>query len=1609
MIFVSASALQNYSHVLSRRWISTRTASSSKLQPTAQEPQQTCTFFFFLEGWFFSSYAAATSLGDSTFSKAMTTRGKSLGNVDGDMREDGFPSPPMSSSDTASPSLSATSPSAFIGLTLGEHVFTPLSMDGSELDGAEHDRSYGFAQNLSPLGLEFDPEEKKTRLQSPRSRVAARQIEEAERGASASSGSGMSTATRATPAVDGATTTPVETPHLHPLATAQATPPAGERGYDLMPIKNPNHHHLVDPTSLAEPAFSPPTVAASLSNTKSNVGGEKVAAVGHATQDSLALQDKQTLQHSASSASRRLHDINANANLDPDLDSEIVARLNRAPVRTSPDATTTSRTTTEPSSLAKSAEPTQVAADLTPIQPSIVRRISNASVAIRHPVPDLNTRSGAYTGNIATLEATAERFSMTSSIEDAIRDAHDELKRSDSRRSSLLRANSGRRRSTAEPSTTAAGIPPPPPPLPLSRQSSILETNSTARYGGYSPAAYVMSPTTSLSTRSTRLRSTSKASSLGQPSPLAEKMDTADLLLNATSRGEDLPFLSRHGPGKSSVRSVMSGKLSLAEIAEIEPSSLTQDALDEADRADAAGDSPEEDDTIRANAHQYIEGQFADAADAADDETPVAEPWRPMLDHAFAAEPSPTRLQLHQPEHSARYSHYEPALDRPTTAGSEATYEAHMAFGDFDGVHCDPEGDDELAPPVAPAHPQQVPEPMAPVADAPPVVQPRQERHPPRPTSYFDPMTGQQMLFYPARVPAMLNLPPKLSKTSTRPAAQTVRRSQLLLGGMPKASRDSRTWLPDPLEGIGMDSSPFMEGLGEHQQDPGSSNLDSSGKPSEDTMRSPELAGSEQHPPEVHENSQPADLPTIMLVEQPDQDYRVPKRLTGIEKRKSRRPELSNVPSQLRASAFFDQPGASPHVQIKDGSAMATLDSILDASAAAPVGAFTDHLYAGKLGSEVYGAEKKKKKKKRPADLVVPITPEEEAVPSPPLPSPGPRKLIKRNPSRELLNPASAIVDDKKRGSFLSLFGRARPTDEGESRTALGQQGEHEPYSPNELAPGEDEEVDEFEEDEHDHDEEDEEEDEEEEESEEESGEEEGEEEGDDGYQGAPTTLLAELQLRKQQQKLRTRPINQAYPNGLHTTLLELDAVHEVQRKARNNKRVNLAWEDPAAAYRPEVDDDEDVPLAMLSLAKATGQNQATMDVSAFMAEVNRPLGLMERRDQEENEPLSRRRDRLQGKQAGPAPVFLNDVQKRLSTLNVISGAGNPAFRSQARLSSVPALQGEDGAASQMGEIEEETSEPEVEGESLADRRMRLAAENPLPRARPVSIAFSAELLSQFGEPEPGQEPETTDKKKPGMASRENLAAGGVGVPEEEETLGQRRRRLQLEREARELEMGPGGVPAPRPNGLHNRNNSDAAQIQMRLSMADMLGAHPVGRAKGVVDPREQERMRRETETLRAQREQEAKLAMMRANMPNQLITPSFGNRSGGYMGGRFNDGLGGGGAQANVGVSLGYGNAAGFPPQQQNLYQQQQLQQSQHNLGMAGYGAAGYGAAGYAPGYGAAGYAAPAAPYGAMPMNTVYGNMASPAYGSYQMMPSPANQTGHVDMVERWRQNVMP
>ncbi|KAJ5777792.1 hypothetical protein N7520_001038 [Penicillium odoratum] len=225
--------------------------------------------------------------------------------------------------------------------------------------------------------------------------------------------------------------------------------------------------------------------------------------------------------------------------------------------------------------------------------------------------------------------------------------------------------------------------------------------------------------------------------------------------------------------------------------------------------------------------------------------------------------PIAPQLPLHAPSTGRFYGQYDgPAapvaeeIERPGTAASGDTYQqARTLFTDFDGVHFAPL---ELAGPG-----RQMSLSQPPLAS--------------NPESYKELQAGQNMVYYPAPVPRMLNLPPKLSRKP--PAAEREKRRTQLLTTIVAEDREAA----------------FEGGTTDGHK----------------------------------------------------------------EKRQS------TLPPQLRASVFFDRPSTTLELEVKQDSAVATLDSILDASAHAPVSAFTDHPYAGHVGSYVYGKERKTLRKQK--------------------------------------------------------------------------------------------------------------------------------------------------------------------------------------------------------------------------------------------------------------------------------------------------------------------------------------------------------------------------------------------------------------------------------------------------------------------------------------------------------------------------------------------------------------------------------------------------------------------------------------------------------------------
>ncbi|KAF2003713.1 hypothetical protein P154DRAFT_519932 [Amniculicola lignicola CBS 123094] len=758
---------------------------------------------------------------------------------------------------------------------------------------------------------------------------------------------------------------------------------------------------------------------------------------------------------------------------------------------------------------------------------------------------------------------------------------------------------------------------------------SIVDVNGTARWGGYSPGGYVTSPGGSL-----------KSGSFSNPPPSQRQ---------------------RSGTGASRLGQVVHAgeEHSEQQTTDTHPGSPPlHDTTPRAVRRDSSPPPP---------SHRSV-SSFTKTYDMISQE--IQEQF-----HQIPAEGVPSG----HGDDAHRYDeNYYPAqqeyLDRPATAAStDTTHQARTLWQDFDGVHCPDTVPEEESNPSLGTRSRNssmlksVPE--VPAQGAPP--------------------PSDDMVFYPAPVPKMLNLPKRLSKVPAA-AVQARRRTQLLETMQPD-NRKSVGWAPDG------------------------------------TPESPER-----------------------------------NRASMMDPRKSRA-SMANLPPQLRASAYFDQVGPAQEFEVKGESAEDTLDNILEASARAPVSAFTDHPFAGHVGDEVYGKEHHRK-----SSSALNLDKYETRKSRASINNLDKFETRKSRSSINLLDTNRNSSGDplnklKKRNSAADLnVLTVRAT---ESRMSLGDEldePDHDARGPDDATPrrrsfdGHSEHSVNFGDDMY--------EDEEAREGAEDEGEEEEEEEQQ--YFGPPTTLLAELQMRKQQQKTRKLTAATAFPNGMHSTLLQLDAVAEIEKTKRKNQKVNLAWEG-APPQNPDDDSDEDVPLGVLFPGRDGLVNKKNGNGARNVGDWDRPLGLMAKRAIEDNEPLSQRRNRL---------------------LGVVPGRQVEASASQQHLA-VP-------VSTTPGQESEED-----EGETLAQRVQRLKSRQALDdalgadvRKSHVSGDFAAEMMTQFGDPE--------DPDKP-------KASPSPGV-EGEETLGQRRARLQVEA------MAEGG------------NVKRSAGIQSSMSMADILGANPI-------------------------------------------------------------------------------------------------------------------------------------------------------------------------------------
>lgn len=581
---------------------------------------------------------------------------------------------------------------------------------------------------------------------------------------------------------------------------------------------------------------------------------------------------------------------------------------------------------------------------------------------------------------------------------------------------------------------------------------------------------------------------------------------------------------------------------------------------------------------------QPVPARYARSRYSSQQTVPVDQyaPYAPEVPYA----PSPF-------DHYQRQHDYEqqPSPERPLSAASGDTYrQGQILFKDFDGVHF--------------VESRQVSLEKPPLA---------------RESTYFEvppPEPPEGMVFYPAPVPMVLNLPPKISRT--------------------------RPWYEEHLRRQHESAIPKVP-------------------------QTPALLGKLEFEP-VSERASQADRPSD---EQQDSQHYTPE--------------------------FIDESGFHlyPDLEIKDQSVVGTLESILDAAVTAPVNAFTDHPIVGHLGAEVYGREKPRRKGAVAADA--------KDKPK----GKGKHSGSKLRYGQTADEEPGQDYKRKSRNKIRSLQGM--PED-----AAAANVGEDAPFRPSidspdayeneQLRPSDQEDEDEDEDAER----------------------EDEEDDKEEEYVGAPTTLLAELQLRKQQQRTRNRTAGMAA--GMHTTLLELDAVMQHQRQKRNRHQVRLAWEPPEP--QDSEDEEEEVPLALLMSGKAR--------------EPQRPMGLMEKRDLEENEPLSFRRARMRGEPPPPPPQLL-----------------------RATMTEPP----------QPPPLADSSDDDDRPGETLAARKRRLRSEE-------AGSEFANEILDMF-EIKPGQDSKAETEK----ASNDDKGSNNGSDDEKEdsrenETLGQRRRRLQAEAEA---------------------------------------------------------------------------------------------------------------------------------------------------------------------------------------------------------------------------------
>ncbi|KAF2153855.1 hypothetical protein K461DRAFT_276911 [Myriangium duriaei CBS 260.36] len=969
----------------------------------------------------------------------------------------------------------------------------------------------------------------------------------------------------------------------------------------------------------------------------------------------------------------------------------------------------------------------------------VMRTVSTEHLDIRSPVPDsTSTPDGSICRNVERLEQSAEELSQGGSdIGEEIRKLQEEQRRTDSRRSSTASRTSPTRYNLhSQPlhpvtsNTRSRGA------SASSYSNSIVDLNREARWGGYSPAGFIGSPAASIHSGSWAQpavlhRSASNAMSIstrpepvqeGRPldSPLTSPVTFTRQASNASFNGNT--SIQNSSSSRSRRNSRASGRLSIRSAASgYQPETLQESQIHNSlDNMQESEHSPEH------LPNEPLEHFTTDLIDQSTGE--------PALDHHDDETPPGAEIE------------------RP---GSTDTFrQANLLFEDFDGVHFSPANEEFIATdeqgnvigriPLEEANEALIQQEL--------LSQPDHNR-----VSFAQPPLPDNMVYYPAPVPRILNLPKRLSTRPPSTMYAQQRASQMMLYPPRSGTRNT----------LRLSAMDFEDQPDEYDQENFHEEDEYADEPA------PLSAGSPSKRPDIQQRSSMASLnrmsnmPSHTRQKSSMASLNRMSTMPHLQQRSSMASlnRISNIPPQLRASLFFDQPGERQSVNIQSDSAVATLDSILQASATAPVSVFTDHPFAGRAGADVYAKEARPKRNTMSKPLV------DDAKNSD-------RPRHSRSVSNVLDGQTSGGAESRmpRRNSVMSLLTdlgnpEGKKLQKRNSRLSLGSQdllnhetgARAESPAPSALLNGEAEHED-YEE-EHAN---------------------EDENEDDDELQdpdmgpvyAQPTTLLAELQLRKAQQKSRNRTAANAFPNGMHATLLELDAVAQIESRKRKNHKVALAWEDPAAQTAQEDEPDEDVPLAVLYPTK-NGLGRRKPGESDW----DRPIGLIERRQLEDNEPLSRRRNRLLG------------INPRAASRLNLSAEPSPTGSLSPRPS---------GQSSHAGEQPEDPDEDIP----LAERKRRMQQKAALDSAlaevsRDSKSTFEAEVLSVLGVP--------AAEKAVNEAEKENV----------EETLGQRRARLQREKSGLTQTAAVNNVEGGAVGG-------DRPALRSSMSLANLLASVPM-------------------------------------------------------------------------------------------------------------------------------------------------------------------------------------